>query len=115
MDNVLPFPGAPFTVGSDRALLNVPDGILPDGVEAVAMFDIDADLSYLETDTFPERRHAFEVGEFLHVGIYVERGCERCGSIVRSPGLWGVESDSGDEYLIEIIREQLEMLEEDDV
>lgn len=72
--------------------------------------DSDADTSYLDQDEFAERRAAYKRGEFGYVGV---RACAEVrfetdeggwigGPVVKSPGLWGIEDDSGEDYLREV-------------
>lgn len=88
--------------------------------------DYDADLSYLEQDynDVPadeaakyreqdrERLEAYQRGEWWCVGI------DACAVVVvnhvrqtiTSGGLWGIESDSGEDYLREVAEEELSSL-----
>jgi hypothetical protein len=77
-------------------------------VEVVA--DDDPDTSWLEQEGFEDRLAALKRGDFGFVGV---RACAQIrfetsqggwinGPIVKSPGLWGIEDDSGEEYFREI-------------
>lgn len=81
--------------------------------------DESADPSYLDQDEYAERRERYRQGDFGFVGVVAEAEIllpkEGGGGIVqtiRSPGLWGVESDSEDEYLRQVGGEELDQLEE---
>lgn len=73
----------------------------------------DYDMAEVEDEGASDgRRAAFERGEWHYVGV---RALARClivnhgvGTILtlESPGLWGIESDSGEEYFAEVYEEQ---------
>jgi len=75
--------------------------------------DEDPDTSYLYQDEpdFSERREAFERGDFSFVGVRavaeitfeteVSNGWIH-GPKITTPGLWGIESDSGESYFSEV-------------
>lgn len=68
------------------------------------------DYSHLEG----ERLEALENDEFCFIGIYAKAQIvPNGGGIIqtfRSGGLWGVESDSGDDYILSVHAEQIEEL-----
>lgn len=78
--------------------------------------DNDFDTSYLEQDGFEDRRAMFQRGEFEFVGVRAEiqlqipYGHDFIIKTIESPGLWGVESDSGEAYLREVFQEECEVL-----
>ena len=80
----------------------------------VVVSDDDPDASYLEQDGWSERLEEYRRGDFWYVGVYAEarirfktpQGGWTQGSYVRTPGLWGIESDSGEEYLNEVGEEE---------
>ena len=74
--------------------------------------DPDPDVSYLEQEEFAERLAAFQRGEFGFVGVRVEAEVIIEGTVqtLVSPGLWGIESDSGDEYILGVAVEEYEAL-----
>lgn len=98
--------------------------------------DCDADLSYL-TDTrdnyrgLPadeiakyvdqdlERLAAYRRGDWYMVGIravatiWIERPGYRTNYTIKSPGLWGIESDSGEVYLKSIFDDECATLRAD--
>jgi hypothetical protein len=79
----------------------------------VRELDESPDVSYLKQDhceggtyygmTSAERLAAFERGEWEMVGVFAEAEIEVGGvlQMIRTGGLWGIESDSSDEYMIE--------------
>lgn len=76
------------------------------------------DPSYLGQEGFEERLRLFQRDGFGFVGV--RAGCtihlpqgDGVEILVRleSPGLWGIESDSGQEYLDEVGRDELKTLE----
>jgi outer membrane protein assembly factor BamA len=90
-------------------------------VKVVQAPDEDADMSYLEAapgDTVHDtagkttRRQMYERGAFSMVGIYATAEYTVNSTIqeVRTPGLWGIEDDSGAAYLNEVANEQLDEL-----
>lgn len=81
-------------------------------IRVVVEHDPDPDVSFLEGDEFDERRAAFERGEFDFVGVRAEAEVVIEGVVqtLTSGGLWGVESDSGEEYIAEIAVEEYEQL-----
>jgi len=76
--------------------------------------DTDPDTSYLEQDEFEHRAKQYWNGDFSFVGV---RACAEIrfetpqggwirGPIVTSGGLWGIESDSSEEYFKEVGTEE---------
>jgi len=70
--------------------------------------DPDPDVSYLEQEEFAERLAAYQRGDFTFVGVRVEAEIIISGTVqtLMSPGLWGIESDSGEEYIEEVAVEE---------
>lgn len=78
--------------------------------------DIDHDLSWLDqTDEemgegfeehATERKEAFNGGEWFMVGIYAEALTDDGQVVDRSPGLWNIESDSGDDYFDQVAADE---------
>jgi hypothetical protein len=72
--------------------------------------DLNPDTSWLEG----ARLEAFNAGEFAFVGVRAEVQVRdwQAGTCtdVTSAGLWGIESDSGVEYLTEVGRDELASL-----
>lgn len=84
-------------------------------VRIEVMPDIDPDASYLEQAGFEDRLQAYRNDEFGFVGVRVavEAHDWDTGVTVRttSAGLWGIESDSGDEYFREVAADEANALE----
>lgn len=74
-------------------------------IRVIFEIDPEPDTSYLEQDEFEDRRNAFEQGEFHLVCARAEADVviEGISQTLTSGGLCGIESDSEDEYLSEII------------
>lgn len=76
------------------------------------------DWSYLEQDGFADRLKAYRRGDFHYLGVRaavtvpIPMDGHYILHEVRSPGLWGIESDSGDDYLAEVFGEESHVLEE---
>jgi hypothetical protein len=68
------------------------------------------DPDYKEEDQ--ERLDAFNNGDWYMLGIFVRAELVVNGTIqtVQSPGLWAIESDSGEDYLNEVAGEEYEVL-----
>ncbi len=78
-------------------------------VSACTVRDDSPDASYLEQDGFEDRLKAYRNDEFSFIGIrakavYSVRGVLQT---VYSGGLYGIESDSGNDYLKEVAQEEL--------
>jgi hypothetical protein len=79
--------------------------------------DSDPDTSYLEQDEFEDRLEQYRNDEFHFVGVQAcaeirfntDKGYAAVETI-RTPGLWGIEDDSGEDHLLEVGREELDML-----
>jgi hypothetical protein len=91
-----------------------------ESIEIVVCSDDHPDPSYLEQEGWEERLKQYREGDFYFVGVYVaamlslrtpQGGWMRAGTI-RTPGLWGIESDSGDDYIAEVAGEELDQLNE---
>ena len=74
--------------------------------------DDSPDTSYLYQPEFRQRWEDFHDGKFGFVGCYAVACFDVLGVAqeIRSAGLWGVESDSSEEYLREIEAEQMREL-----
>ena len=75
------------------------------------------DCSYLEQAEFEDRLQEFHNGDFNFVGIRasveikIPHGSDTVISHrITSPGLWGIESDSGEEYLRQVFKEESDVL-----
>lgn len=65
------------------------------------------DPEYLEQDY--KRAEAYNKGDWYVIGIYAEAVLIINGTQqrIRTAGLWGIESDSGDDYFAEVGQEEL--------
>lgn len=89
--------------------------------------DDSPDISYLEQDCFagdgetdgPARIAAFKRGDWHMIGIrakatiIIRRENYATHYELESPGLWGVESDSGEEYLKSVFDDECDILRAD--
>jgi len=84
--------------------------LLSHKVEVV--LDETPDTSYLEQDGFKGRLEAYRADKFELVGIRAFAEIEVLDTIqyIRTPGLWGIESDSNTDYLNAIKVEELDKL-----
>lgn len=74
--------------------------------------DPDPDVSYLDQEDFEERKNAYERGEFGFVGVRAEADvvlAETTQTLV-SPGLWGIEDDSGLDEIERVAQEEWSVL-----
>jgi hypothetical protein len=89
-----------------------------DNVTIEIVPDQDADTSYLEQDEFANRLAEYRRDEFYFVGIRLVAEIaipDGLGSIMQtitSPGLWSVESDSGEDYFRSVATDEAETLRE---
>jgi hypothetical protein len=82
--------------------------------------DESPDWSYLEQDEFEDRLSEFKSGDFYFVGIRAsveikipsKQGGYWTIQRISSPGLWGIESDSGSDYFQEVFQEECNILSE---
>lgn len=78
-----------------------------------------ADTSYLEQEGFEERQRQLHDGHFGFIGIRASctlRIPTGDANVIilhsfKSPGLWGIESDSGPEYLQEVFETEKTILQ----
>ncbi len=74
------------------------------------------DTSYLEQAGFEDRQEQYRQGAFEFVGVRaavelpIPFGKDRILVKVESPGLWGIESDSGEDYFHSVFREECDIL-----
>ena len=74
------------------------------------------DASYLEQEGFEDRLEQYRHGEFDYVGVRaavelpIPYGADRIVVRIESPGLWGIESDSDEDYLKSVFQEEREIL-----
>ena len=73
-------------------------------VKVLVLPDEDPDTSFLDQDEFEDRKEAYKRGDFSFVGVRAEAEITVDGisQTITSGGLWGVESDAGDEYIKEV-------------
>lgn len=78
--------------------------------------DRDPDASYLEQEGFEDRRAEYRAGGFGFVGmrasieLHIPHGGTTILQKITSPGLWGIEDDSGNEYFAECFAEEANIL-----
>jgi len=95
--------------------------VLYRNIEVEQIEDDCPDVSYLTQDEFSNRLGEYQKGNFFFVGVRAQ--CEVLIPMgentfvtlkLTSPGIWGIESDSSDEYLHEVAEDEkavlLEML-----
>jgi len=75
------------------------------------------DWSYLEQAEFEDRLQEFHDGDFCFVGVRASVEIKiphGQGTVIThritSPGLWGIESDSGEEYFRQVFQEESKVL-----
>ena len=72
------------------------------------------DTSYLEQDGLEDRLAAYQRGDFYFVGVRAVACCVivRAGvgtyQNIESPGVWGIESNCGEEHINQIYEEEKE-------
>ena len=83
-------------------------------ITAKQIVDPFPDASYLESESFHDRRQQYDNGDFGFIGIRAEAEIVVAGvcQTINSGGLWGIESDSTPDYLSEIEQEEIEQLQE---
>lgn len=79
-----------------------------DGIRVLVLHDDDPDTSFLDQDELEDRKEEYERGDFSFVGVRAEADVVVEGVLqtLTSGGLWGIESDSGKEYVEETGAEQ---------
>jgi hypothetical protein len=76
------------------------------------------DTSYLEQEGFEDRLGQYRQGDFDYIGVRaavelpIPYGKDRILARIESPGLWGIESDSGEDYLDSVFQEETDILAE---
>jgi hypothetical protein len=74
------------------------------------------DTSYLEQEEFTDRLAQYRQGAFDFIGVRaavelpIPYGKDRILARIESPGLWGIESDSGEDYLDSVFQEESAIL-----
>ena len=83
-------------------------------IETVRQLDDCPDGSYLEQGGFEERLEQYRDNQFYFIGIRAkaEVQFEDNGAIqtLQSGGLWGIESDSDEDYLKSVEQEEIDQL-----
>ena len=78
--------------------------------------DVCPDASYLEQAGFEDRLAQYRQGVFEFVGVRaavelpIPYGKDRILAKIESPGLWGIESDSGKDYFDLVFQEEISIL-----
>lgn len=77
-------------------------------IRVIFAHDPDPDASYLEQDEFEDRLEAYKRGDFSFLSAHAEAEVivEEISQTLRSGGLYGIESDSEDEYIDEIAAQE---------
>ncbi len=74
------------------------------------------DTSYLEQEGFEDRLEQYRRGDFYYIGVRaavevpIPYGKDRILTRIASPGLWGIESDSGEDYFQSVFEEEIAIL-----
>ena len=81
-------------------------------ISAKQYWDPFPDTSYLEASGFEDRLQQYRNGDFSFVGISAEAEIVVNGvcQTITSGGLWGIESDSDHQYLVEVEQEEVDQL-----
>ena len=108
---------APYKMSDTRRprVVEAPARRAPAKLEAIRVvveYDPNPDVSYLEQEEFEERLAAYKNEEFSFLGVHAEADVTIEGVVqtLTSGGLWGIESDSGDEYIEEVAVQEYEEL-----
>jgi hypothetical protein len=78
--------------------------------------DVCPDASYLEQEGFEDRLAQYRQGAFDLIGVRasvelpIPYGKDRILTRIESPGLWGIESDSGEDYFDSVFQEESDIL-----
>lgn len=87
-----------------------------DSVTIRVIPDEDPDPSYLDQEEFADRLAAYRRGEFAFVGvrlvaeIKIPHGKGWIMQDIESPGLWGIEDDSGEDYYRSVAEDEAHTL-----
>ena len=100
-----------FPPHTRRRVVEAPTRRPPAELQSVRVIfeeDPDPDTSYLEQDEFEDRLAAYKRGEFHFVGVRAEAEVLIAETVqtLRSPGLYGIESDTDEEELDGLAAEQ---------
>ena len=86
-------------------------------VEIIVQADDSPDASWLEQEGWEDRLAQYQAGEFGFIGVQATAELKiPCGhdswivQHITSPGLWGIEDDSGEDYIREVAAEEVETL-----
>lgn len=78
--------------------------------------DPDPDTSYLDQEEWEDRKREYQRGDFGFVGVRaavnvpIHVGTTIIIQRMESPGLWGIEDDSGDDYFDDVFHDEAETL-----
>jgi len=81
-------------------------------VRVIVEHDPDPDVSFMNEEGFEDRRAEYERRDFNFVGVRAEAEVliEETVQTIMSGGLWGIESDSDNEYFVDVAVEEYEQL-----
>jgi hypothetical protein len=81
-------------------------------VRALVLEDPNPETSYLDQEELTDRKEEYEAGDFSFVGVRIEAEVtiDATTQVLRSPGLWGIESDADEEEIDRIIADEWEAL-----
>lgn len=86
-------------------------------IQVMRLSDDSPDASWLEQEGFEDRLAEYQADGFGFIGIVVKANIEtqhveRCCLLqtLQSGGLWGIESDSSEDYIQEVIAEKCDEL-----
>ncbi len=88
------------------------------GVRILVLQDDHHDMSYLEQEGFEDRLAAYRAGDFSFVGVRLDVklniavGDDWVFQSITTPGLWSIESDSGEDYFREVAADEFATLAE---
>lgn len=94
----------------------MPSTVTIEAVTIVITPDSDADTSYLEQAEFAERLAEYQADGFYFVGVRlvaelaIPYGKDTIAQTIESPGLWSIESDSGEDYFRSVASDEAETL-----
>ena len=78
----------------------------------MAEIDFNDEDSVLAQDEFEDRLDAYRNEVFHHIGVHVEAEVSIADTVqtLTSPGIWGIESDTDEESLDQIVSEEWKSL-----
>lgn len=99
-----------------RRSVVVPPGRRPPAellsVTVVVAEDPSPETSYLDQEEFVERKAEYESGAFHLIGVRIEAEAriESTTQVLKSPGLWGIESDTEQDEIDRIVADEWDVL-----